>query len=96
MILRLTNIINKNISLFDNFKHIFLFGSIVKQGVLPNDIDILLVYTNLDEKTVSDLKNIRQVLTQEIGMPVDLTVLSESECEETIFLNKIKKYIVLK
>ena len=96
MIPRITDIINKNISLFDNFKRVFLFGSIVKHGVSTNDIDILLVYTNLDEKTVSDLKNIRQVLTQEIGIPVDLTVLSESECEEMNFLSKIKKIVTLK
>ena len=84
------------VSLFEDFEHVYLFGSIIKESSHPHDIDLLLIYSEYTNGIIDNAKLITSALEREMALPLDLTVLSEEELINTRFLDKIKKYIVLK
>ena len=85
------------ISLFDSFKHVYLFGSSLDSMILHNDIDIILLYPEYSNKIGDDLRLISDELEKASGMVVDLTALSIEEEKDTAFLNRIKPhYLKLK
>jgi len=92
----LTKLISNNEELFKDFKHIFLFGSIIKEKLYPHDIDVLLVSSIYSNIIAYKAKTISNYLEKEMKIPVDLTVLSQNELESTGFLNRIKVYYELK
>lgn len=93
----ITKYIERNIPLFESFNNIYLFGSILDDDAVPNDIDILLIYSEYCHKIEQDSNIISSVLEKEIGFPVDLTILSTSEEKETRFLNRLNSlYLKLK
>lgn len=81
-----------NLSLFDRFDYVYLFGSILCVDVLPNDIDLLLVYSAFSPTLHDAIDLIKDRLEEELHSPIDLTVLSREELIETDFLSRIGKY----
>lgn len=92
-----TKYIEQNISIFQTFKNIYLFGSILDDNSTPNDIDILLIYSEYSERIKLDSAVISSVLENKFGLPVDLTILSMNEEKETMFLSRLNSlYLKLK
>ncbi|WP_059140517.1 nucleotidyltransferase domain-containing protein [Paenilisteria newyorkensis] len=88
----ISQFIKQHITLFDSFKSVYLFGSILKTSTVPNDIDILLIYSGDSSKVIYELNSIRSTLETISGLSVDLTVLSIEEKKDTEFLKKIAPY----
>lgn len=64
---------------------------------IPNDIDILLIYSEYSNKIINEMSIICSVLEELSGLSVDLTVLSVKEEKDTEFLKKINSaYLKLK
>lgn len=94
---KLTEYIKRNVFLFKSFNNVYLFGSILNNNTIPNDIDILLIYSEYSYKIQQDFIAISSVLEKEFGLPVDLTVLSTNEERETKFLDRLNSsYLKLK
>lgn len=83
-------VLKKKESLFDSFEEVYLFGSLLDTKRISNDVDILLIYSIYSSKILMDKGEISSVLEYEIGMPIDITILSIEEDKETGFSNKIK------
>lgn len=81
--------LKQNLDIFGAFEYVYLFGSILDENKLSNDIDILLVYGKYSFQIKSDLTIIRSLLENKFEIPVDLTVLSIDEEKEVEFLHKI-------
>ena len=93
----LTEYIKRNIFLFKSFDNVYLFGSMLNNNTIPNDIDILLIYSEYSYKIQQDFIAISSVLEKEFELPVDLTVLSINEERETKFLDRLNSsYLKLK
>lgn len=75
--------------MFETFKEVYLFGSVLEENRVPNDIDILLIYFDGSGEIARDTSHILVSLENLLGMPVDLTVLSLEEERETQFLKRI-------
>ena len=89
--------IRQNIVLFNSFDNVYLFGSILDSNKIPNDIDILLIYSKYKISLIEELNNICFILEKTIKLPVDLTVLSIEEEREFNFLKKNReRYLKLK
>lgn len=84
--------VRKHITLFDSFKHVFLFGSALELNTINNDIDILIIYTEYSNKFGNDLILFTNELEKELGMLIDITSLSAEEEKETKFLDRIKSH----
>lgn len=93
---KIVPLIKLHIHLFDDFENVYLFGSILDKK-LPNDIDILLIYSKFSDNLICSTNNISNELQKILNFPIDLTVLSLEEVKEVKFLDKIKsKYIRIK
>lgn len=57
---------------------------------ISKDVDILLVYEKFSSKVQDDLTVIQTLLEKELGMFVDLTVLSIEEEKEVSFIDRLK------
>ena len=87
-------LINEYIKSFDN---IYLFGSKLNVEKAPNDIDILLIYSEYSNAIMRDLNSIYAVFVNLSELPIDLTVLSVEEEKDTKFLERLNsKYLKLK
>ena len=94
---KISHIVDQHINLFSSFSSIYLFGSILDVDSIPNDIDILLIYTEYSDRIISEVSIIRLLFTNQIELPMDFTVLSAAEEEDTIFLKRLNsKYLKLK
>ena len=82
--------------MFRPFKHIYLFGSILKETVTPKDIDLLLIYLKYSSEIADKVKQICANLERQFCMPIDLTTLSAAELVDTDFLNKVVHYLKVK
>jgi len=90
-------LIDQHIKLFISFKNIYLFGSILNIEKVPNDIDILLIYSEYSNTIINDLNTIFSIFGNLSELPVDLTVLSDEEEKDTKFLKRLNsKYLKLK
>lgn len=78
-----------HIELFDSFKSVYLFGSIINDKRNPNDIDLLLIYENFSSRLLIDLDNINTTFDKLYEFSFDLTVLSEYEEEEASFIFRL-------
>ncbi|KLU72020.1 MAG: hypothetical protein RHS_2105 [Robinsoniella sp. RHS] len=81
----ISEFIKQNITLFDSFYNIYLLGSILNANRIPNDIDILLIYSKDSNKILNVINIISSTLETISGLPVDLTVLSIEEEIDTGF-----------
>lgn len=88
--------ISDHTTLLNNFDCAYLFGSILSVSKAPNDIDLLLIYSEYSFDIIRSSKQISSLLEQQFRLPVDLTILSTSEAEETNFLKRIVHYHKLK
>lgn len=90
-------VIKENIALFDSFKHVYLFGSVIDPDIDHNDIDLLIIYTKYSDEIRNSLQVILDELEKSSGMLVDLTALSIEEEKDVAFLERIKsRYIKIK
>lgn len=89
-----SNIVAKFIALheglFERFVNIYIFGSILDKNRISKDVDILLVYEKYSSKVRDDLTVIQTLLEKELGMFVDLTVLSIEEEKEVSFIDRLE------
>lgn len=86
-----------HIDLFESFKSIYLFGSILDKEKNPNDIDLLLIYTEFSDDILTEVDKIRSTFKELYAYYIDLTVLSETETEESNFIIRLNlKYLKLK
>ncbi len=82
------NLIKQNMNLFNLFNKVYLFGSILSPNKIPNDIDILLIYSVYSEQLIENINHICNTLNKASKFPVDLTVLSVAEEKELKFLKE--------
>lgn len=86
-----------HIKLFESFENVYLFGSIINEKRIPNDIDLLLIYKDFSSRLLIDLDKISTIFDQLYGLYFDLTVLSEYEEDESSFLIRLNSnYLRLK
>lgn len=84
------NIVKEHLFLLQNIEHAYLFGSVLDVNKKPNDIDILIIYSNYTDKIRKQLQEFSEALESDIGLPVDLTILSIEEEKEVQFLKRIE------
>ena len=90
-------LINQHIELFNSFDNIYLFGSVLNIEKPPNDIDLLLIYSEYSNIIINDLNIISSAFTKLSELSIDLTVLSVEEEKDTKFLKRLNsKYLKLK
>ena len=82
-------IISDNAVIFNSFKHVFLFGSALSPQAIPNDVDILLIYTEYTADISKAIKYVSYKLELLLSLPIDITALSTEEERETEFLKKL-------
>lgn len=92
---RVITLLLENIDYFGIFSKVYIFGSVLKLDDV-NDIDLLLVYKSYSERLNVEINIISSHLEDLIQIPIDLTVLSEKELDETKFLEKLDIYKRLK
>ena len=88
---RIVMAIRENITLFDLFDEVYLFGSVLDGTKSPNDVDVLLIYSEYSDVMIEEIKKISHLLERLIGLTVDLTVLSTEEERDTQFLGRISQ-----
>jgi len=94
---RVRSLIVDNMQLLEGFEEIYIFGSILCTEKHPRDIDILLIYDFFKIDLIERRENIGRVIEKQMDLPVDITMLSCVEKEETHFMalinNKFEKII---
>jgi len=88
---KIVDLILESSDIFDYFSKVYLFGSSLNINKKPNDIDLLLVYGVYSKEVLAEKKAIILFLEELFELPIDITVLSEKELEETRFLKKLGK-----
>lgn len=82
----------KEKKLFNRFKNVYLFGSILNNENHLNDVDILLIYSKFNVVINKDAEKIKKHFYETYNLIIDLTILNINELKETKFLEKIKCY----
>ncbi len=91
------NNLKQKISLFEGFENVYLFGSVLCESKIPNDIDILLIYSQYSNDLINNLNYIDSILSEMFEFSIDFTVLSMKEQENSNFLKRLNfKYVKLK
>ena len=85
----IVTLIKSNITLFEKFDKVYLFGSVLDDNKFPNDIDILLIYHKGTDEIVEEINSLLISLQNLLDISVDLTVLSAEEEKDTQFLKRI-------
>ena len=94
---KVIEVIETKDNMFAVFDNIYLFGSILRRESVPNDIDILCIYSCYPDKLVEAVNAIRAILEMELRHPIDLTVLSVNEEKDVGFLKRLNfLYLKLK
>ena len=86
---KIITLLMENISFFEKFDKVYLFGSVLDNTSFSNDVDILLIYTSYSDAIKQETNRILHSLESIIGLPVDLTILSTVEEQEVQFLSRI-------
>ena len=85
------SLIKQQMPLFDDFREVYLFGSVLDaKNNAPTDVDLLLIYTTISVNILESVKEIRSTLEPQCGLPIDLTVLSVTEEQDIRFLDRLK------
>lgn len=90
----IVELIKNNITLFEQFDRVYLFGSVLEEDKEPNDVDILLIYRQYTNKTTKEINRVLNCLEYLLGISVDLTALSTEEEKDTQFLNRIMPHVL--
>jgi len=85
---KIVSSISENINIFNIFTKVYIFGSSINNQN-PNDIDLLLIYKDYKDILQNEKNNISIFLGILLKLPIDITMLSEREFEETRFLEKL-------
>lgn len=85
----IVELIQNNIALFEPFDKVYLFGSVLNDHKVPNDVDVLLIYSQCTNEITKEISRVLISLENLLGISVDLTVLSVEEEKDTQFLNRI-------
>lgn len=85
-------LIKEHVALFDPFKYVYLFGSVIDPNIAHNDIDILIIYAKYSDEIENTLQVISDELEKASGLLVDLTALSIEEERDIAFLERIKPH----
>ncbi len=91
VIINIKNIVCNNIELFSAYDNAYLFGSSLRFDINYNDIDLLLIYSKCFNKAVRSISKIYNLFINN-NFPIDLTILSINELNETKFFKKIVNY----
>ncbi len=94
--MNINNVFIENKQIFQSFTDVYIFGSVIKNNSIPNDIDLLLIYDKYSTEIQSGKDYIYSFLEKKLDLFVDLTILSHEELLETKFLEKIGNYERLK
>ena len=86
----------QNQNSFKSFERIYIFGSVLSNNSFPNDIDILHVYSSFKNEILVDINKITEQTNHLFDIPLDITVLSIAELNQTAFLSRIKHYYRIK
>ena len=86
----IVNIVKEHLFLLKDIEHAYLFGSLLDANKKPNDIDVLIIYSDYTDKIRKQLQEFAKALKSDSGLPVDLTVLSYEEEKEVQFLKRFK------
>lgn len=90
-------LIQEHVALFDQFEHVYLFGSGTNPSITHNDIDILIIYAKYSDNIENTLRIIKDELEKASGLLIDLTALSIQEERNVAFLERIKpNYVIIK
>ena len=87
-------LIKEHVALFNPFKYVYLFGSVIDPSIAHNDIDILIIYAKYSDEIENTLQVISDELEKASGLLVDLTALSIEEERDIAFLEKIKPHYI--
>ena len=87
-------LIKEHVALFDLFKYVYLFGSVIDPNIAHNDIDILIIYAKYSDEIENTLQVVLDELEQASGLLVDLTALSIEEERDIAFLERIKPHYI--
>ena len=90
--MNISKVLIENKQIFQSFTDVYIFGSVIKNNSIPNDIDLLLVYDKYSTEIQSEKDYIYFFLEKILDLSVDLTTLSQEELLETKFLEKIGNY----
>ena len=85
---KIVSLILENRNIFDFFTKVYIFGSSINNKH-PNDIDLLLIYKDYKDILQNKKNHISLFLEKLLKLPIDITMLSEKELEETRFLEKL-------
>lgn len=86
----IVKIVKKFLSLLPHVERIYLFGSVLDSNIVPNDIDVLIIYADYIDSIQGEIKEFSERLEVETNLPVDITILSHEEEKEVCFLTRIK------
>ena len=75
-------------NMFHVFSKVYIFGSSLNDES-PNDIDLLLIYKSYSKNIQNEKNMISLFFEKEFLLPIDITILSEKELQETKFLKKL-------
>ena len=93
----IVSVIKENIVLFDSFDNVYLFGSVLNEDRMSNDVDVLLVYSERIDEIAEKINRTLVSLENLLCITVDLTVLSVEEEQDTQFLSRISpRYLRIK
>lgn len=90
----IVELIKNNITLFEQFDRVYLFGSVLDDQKVPNDVDVLLIYSHCTDKITEEISRVLISLENLLRTSVDLTVLSAEEEKDTQFLNRIMPHVL--
>lgn len=82
-------LVKKYLHLLEDVERVYIFGSSVDLYKMPNDIDILILYSEYSKIIQQQIDEFKRQLEGESKLPVDLTILSYEEEQQIDFLGKV-------
>lgn len=90
-------LLKPSLSKYNNLNEVYIFGSFLKSTNNPNDIDILIIYDDLNSNLKNDILNMRDDIYSITGLVPDITAMSLIENKETNFLIRLNNnYLKIK
>lgn len=82
---------------YNNLNNVYIFGSFLKSTDNPNDIDILIIYDELNSNVRNDIFNMRRDVYIITGLVPDIIAMSIIENKEINFLVRLNNnYLKIK
>lgn len=90
MCYKLLEMVKKHVPLLNDVEQVYVFGSSLNPNRIPNDIDVLILYSEYSSTIQHQIKEFERQLANESKLPVDLTILSFEEENQVEFLEKVR------